>query len=1107
MRGYTRFTQEQGDAAAAALIEKFAQITRSMVRTRGGRVLELRGDEVLAVFGSARQALRAAVELQHRFAQEAITDPHLPLSVGMGMDAGEAVPVEGGYRGDTLNLAARLCNLAGPGEVLASEGVVYLGRRVKGLAYVDRGPVSLKGFADPVRVIRVLREEDAAPDTPVIVDGPLGLPGIAARRDVPLPIGVFLGALPSGVLVGREQEWDQIMKSLDTVSKGNGRLLLLSGEPGIGKTRLAQELTLKAQHWGFLIATGRCYEQEQSVPYYPFLEALETILNRCPPDIRADIPLLYPQLARLLPEQVGLLGPVADVGDDQQRLFRAFTGLLEAIALQLPVALLLDDLHWADDASLKLLQHLTRHTRASRVLLLGTYRDVELHRHHPLEAALLDLGREGLVEDVEVKRLEQDGTTALVTEILGEMDDLATLAALIHRRTDGNAFFIQEMLRALMESGDVYRHDGVWEQRALSEMAVPKSVRSVIGQRLARLSDTAQEILREASVLGQTFSFDDLLGLGNMDQQSRPAPRRDRRGWTEDEVDAALLEARAAGLVRETESDGYAFNHALTQQALYAELSTRRKKRLHLAAGKVLERLSERVRARRAAELSWHFLEGDDAEQAVPYALIAGDEAEAVFAHGEAETHFRTAMELAQELHDVTREAEALEKLAGVMTIVARYDEALDYLEQAVRLHRRDGNREPEACAAAQIGHIHVLRGTPDEGIARLQPLVEAFEREQPDPPTYGFSALYAALARLYMNSDRYLEQLQVAERAAHLARQVGDQRLIIGAEVTLSDALWGQGQDDDALRVLENLIPQAEAAGDLDNLGRALSNAAMYYQRRGEFDKDRLYHERALQVAERRGDRGQIVLASMDLSTNAFMSGDWKRSHAYLNRVSDAINALGNNRLSAWLEGAQAWLALREGDMEGAEAYGMEMLDRARGTDDLDDERFAERLLAEHDLLNGDPKGALDRLTPYLQQERWREDAGYMRTLAWAYLVNGRESEAQDAAAGAIARATALKDQPELVEGLIMHGAILAQQGRWEAARQHLDYALSGARRMPFPFGEARALYQYGLMYRRKGDPAQADDALAGALALFVGLGAFKDAELTERAMGDESE
>lgn len=192
---------------------------------------------------------------------------------------------------------------------------------------------------------------------------------------------------------------------------------------------------------------------------------------------------------------------------------------------------------------------------------------------------------------------------------------------------------------------------------------------------------------------------------------------------------------------------------------------------------------------------------------------------------------------------------------------------------------------------------------------------------------------------------------------------------------------------------------------------------------------------------------------------------------------------------------------------MEGAEAYGMEMLDRARGTDDLDDERFAERLLAEHDLLNGDPKRALDRLTPYLQQDRWREDAGYMRTLAWAYLANGRESEAQDAAAGAIARATALKDQPELVEGLIMHGAILAQQGRWEAARQHLDYALSGARRMPFPFGEARALYQYGLMYRYKGDAVQADDALAEALALFVGLGAFKDAELIERAMGDESE
>src|SRR5947209_150787 len=309
VRGYTRFTQEQGDEAAARLVTRFAAILRQGIRSRGGKLIELRGDEALVVFGSARQALRAAVDLQARFAVETERDPSLPLQVGIGLDAGEAVEVEGGYRGEALNLAARLCNLAGPGEVLASEGVVYLGRRVQGLVYAMRGTVPMKGIAEPVGVIRVLPEGDAAgSETGAVTEPP---------AEVAMPIGGFLGALPSGMLVGREPEWLQIMAALEAVAEGGRQLtgstplLLLAGEPGVGKTRLAQELTLKARHWHFLVATGRCYELEQTVPYYPFLEALTIIYNAAPAYVRAEIPRRWPYLARLLPEGLGISAPPA----------------------------------------------------------------------------------------------------------------------------------------------------------------------------------------------------------------------------------------------------------------------------------------------------------------------------------------------------------------------------------------------------------------------------------------------------------------------------------------------------------------------------------------------------------------------------------------------------------------------------------------------------------------------------------------------------------------------------------------------------------------------------------------------------------------------------
>ncbi|MDQ2741058.1 MAG: AAA family ATPase [Chloroflexota bacterium] len=1122
VRGYTRFTQEQGDEAAAALVKKFAGLMREGVRARGGRVIELRGDEALAIFGSARQALRAAVDLQARFAEESLVNPSLPLPVGIGIDAGEAIPVEGGYRGEALNLAARLCNLAGPGEVLASEGVVYLGRRVQGVSYAERGLVPLKGFADPVRVIRIVREAEAL-EAAVAAEAILGRSDASRQPEDSLPIGGFLGALPSGVLVGREAEWDRVMGALESVMQGTGSLVLLSGEPGIGKTRMAQEVTLKARHWNFLIATGRSYEPEQAVPYYPFLEALLTLYHACPTDIRLDVPRRWPYLARLLHDEIGLVpspagsengGPsplgraeTATAGEDQQRLFRSVTGFLQAIAERIPIALLLDDLHWADDSSLKLLQHLARYTRGDRVFLLGTYRDVELHRQHPLEMALLDLGREGLVEDVEVRRLDQEGTADLMAEIVGEKEDLSDLAEIVYRNTEGNAFFIQEVLRTLVDRGDFYRReDGRWERRKVREMEVPKSIRSVIGQRLSRLEERAQEILREASVLGQTFIFDDLFALTAL--ASGPgagnAGSSSDSGTGEGAIEAALEQAMLAGLVREAGDEVYAFNHSLTQQALYAELSTRRRKRLHLAAGQALERLPERTRERRTGELAYHFLEGDDAERALHYSMLAGDQAEAVFANGEAAHHYQTALDLARELGDPACEIEVLEKLARVLTIVARYDRALALLDDAVRLYARQGDAEGEARVIAQIGHLHYLRGTPEEGIERLQPLLEAREGSE---PSYGLAALWTALARLYLGTERYADQLEAAERAMQMAEAIGDRpdamRLQLNAEVTWADALWALGHTDETLHAMEELIPRVEAAGDLDTLARALGNTADYYAKRGELEKDRLYHERALEVSERRGDRGYIVLWSLALSSNAFLVGDWSAARSYLERAESIVRPLNNYRLAIWPMAAHGWLSLRQGDLEVATHYAQEALQRAPSTESLW-RRQARRLLAEIELAKGNASAALDYLKPSLEAGGWEHDAAFLRNLAMVYLALGEKDDARRYADKAVAQARAVNDQPELVEALIVQGEVLRIEGDQDALTS-LTEALAISRGMPFPYGEAQALYELALL----ADPvssgqegSERNRMLEEALLTFERLGARLDIERTRSAL-----
>ena len=246
VRGYTRFTAQHGDEAASRLAARFAQVAGEGVEAWGGELVELRGDEALAVFASARQALRAAVELQSAFADETASDPTLPLGVGIGLDAGEAVPVGDGYRGAALNMAARLCGIAAAGEVLASESLVHLTGQVDGLAFQAPEAASLKSFDAPVQVVRVRA------DAPAPADGATALVVGDASAAGTLALPTELD--PIVPLAGRERELRWLGWHWRRASRGHGRTVVLSGAPGIGKTRLAAELATLAHAGGALVA-------------------------------------------------------------------------------------------------------------------------------------------------------------------------------------------------------------------------------------------------------------------------------------------------------------------------------------------------------------------------------------------------------------------------------------------------------------------------------------------------------------------------------------------------------------------------------------------------------------------------------------------------------------------------------------------------------------------------------------------------------------------------------------------------------------------------------------------------------------------------------------
>lgn len=913
-------------------------------------------------------------------------------------------------------------------------------------------------------------------------------PGESDRRghssesatSVAAPVGGFLGAVPIGLLVGRRGELARVSRAAEEVWSGAGRLVLLAGEPGVGKTRIAQEMALALGRRGFLVVTGRCYESERSAPFSPFLEALAMAERGAPPSLRATTPRRWPDLGRLFPDWTLPLPSSSPTADESQRLFRAVSGFLEALGSGRPLALLLDDLHWADESSLRLLQHLTRHTRNRRILLIGTYRDADVRPEHPLARALVDLDREGLVEQIPLPDLDEAETAQLIDLLIGRAEP--TIAGWIQGRTDGNPLFTRELVRSLIDRGALVQRRGQWEWGDLGQAEVPASVRAVIGQRVARLAPATRELLRQASVLGETFEFDSLVAVG---------------GWSEEMAETAVEEATASGLLRGVGGDNYAFDHALTQQALYAELGERRRRRLHRAAGEALEARPEPDRGKMAAELARHFLEGRVSERALRWATLAGDRAEALFAHPEAERHYREARELARQLGDASRTAQLDEKLGTLLTTVGRYDEALAALEPAVEAYVATGEPERLAATLAPLLWAHCFRGTPAQGIEQVKPLLATLELASPSP---SLALLHVKLATTFHFISRYDEQLRSGERAAGLAARVGDDRVLAEAEDVRGYALCLLGQIADGLAVLVRARALAESTDHPVALSNILGHLALIHLFHGSFASAGREVEGAIAAAGRLGDPRLVMTWQPLIGMHRTLVGEWRDARR---ETVAAISAEEGDALPYPLF-QLGWLEL----LEGAWERSAQLLDRgariAERSGHRQSLRYATHFLAQLDVLSGHPDRAIARLNPLLDRPGLEElDVTLiLPCLAWAHLERGEPTRAQELAANALERARRQGHVLARVDGLRVLGMALTRRECWAEAERVLEEGRRLAHSLPYPYAEARALREQGILDERTGESERAEERLAQALAIFERLGARRDVEQTERLL-----
>ncbi len=454
-----------------------------------------------------------------------------------------------------------------------------------------------------------------------------------------------LDSLAGGVFVGRQSEMGELKAALEDALSGRGRLVTLVGEPGIGKTRIAQELATYAGLRQCQMLWGRCYEGVGAPAYWPWVQAIRSyVREQDPQELRsvmgagaADIAEIVSDITEVLPD----VKPPPQLEPEQARfrLFDSITAFLKGAGRRQPLVLILEDLHWADRESLLLLEFVTRELANARLLVIGTYRDVEVSRGHPLSQTLGELTRERLFQRILLRGLSQEDVGRFIELVSGAKPPRNMIEA-VYRQTEGNPLFVTEIVRLLVQEGVLTgdhstdpRREGTTDTWSVR---IPEGVREVIGRRLDRLSERCNQILTIASVIGREFSIDQLKPLID--------------DLTEDRLMEVLEEALAARVIEELpRSVGrYQFTHALIQETLAEELSATRRVRLHARIAEALEALYGDQAEAHASELAHHYAEAQTvlgAEKLVMYSLMAGERAQASYAWREGPDPFPDGLE------------------------------------------------------------------------------------------------------------------------------------------------------------------------------------------------------------------------------------------------------------------------------------------------------------------------------------------------------------------------------------------------------------------------------------------------------------------------------
>jgi class 3 adenylate cyclase/tetratricopeptide (TPR) repeat protein len=853
--GSTALRRTWGDRDLDDMLALQAAIVRDEVAAFGGRVRKSLGEGFLISFPSTVPAVQAAAAIQRAILENNTASPKRTVEVRIGIHVGQVTERDGDLLGQAVHAAARVMAEAVGGQILISDEVRKHAEPDLDWSFLDSGLFWLRGFPERWRLYEVVWSDAAAGARPSAV----------SARFAPF--------------VERDAERAGLRRLVTGALAGHGGLALIAGEPGVGKSRLVAEIADEAEAQGMRALTGHCVEMTGAPPYLPYVEIIEQAISnpRSPlalrealGDVAPEIALIAPALRRVFPD----IPPPVEVPPELARryVWNSFGEFVGRAAQGQPLLVVLEDLHWADESSLLLTEHLAGLLPEMPVLLLGTYRDGEVDHSHPLDRIIEQLRRRRLLERITLRRLSLDGVGAMLRGLAGQPAP-EELTQVIHRETEGNPFFVEEVYLHLVESGVLLdEHGRLRRDLQLDDLSVPESIRLVVGQRLDRLTSSTHEVLVAAALSGRVFTSE-IVG--------------EVAGMSEDALVEAFGEAERARLLAPGRVRGeLMFSHELIRQTVLSDVSAVKRQRLHLRTAKAISRLYSDDLDSHAGDLAYHLSRAGrsgDRASLVRYLTIAGDRAFDAAAFDDAVGHYEHALSLIPSGDQLGR-AQLLERLAMAMRSVGRWDDALRTMDEG--LDRYEALGQVEAIGRLGWAMVYQLVWT-----ARLVEGVQVGQRTLAalgNTVSADKARLLSALAWALSVSGDYSTATATFDQARGLAEQVGDERAI--ADVLHMQTLhhMGYAEFNDGVRVGLRAAETFERESALWDLCSVQAFVIYEDGALGSREQATSLADKTLGIAGRLGHLGAMFIVLCDQIREAAMLGDLAQVEALGPQVLD---------------------------------------------------------------------------------------------------------------------------------------------------------------------------------------------------------------------------